>query len=170
MIGGEIVRGSRGAAGEIGHILLPLGDEPCQCGQVGCIETVASGRALMARMRAAGIDGRADDLWTAADAGHAAAIAIRDEAVGALAWCCQAVLLMLDVDQIVIGGGVGIGLGRRLIDPIAAALAEREQRSPFLASIGISQRLITSPTGIEVGALGADRSARRAYRVAESVI
>jgi predicted NBD/HSP70 family sugar kinase len=169
VIGGEIVRGSRGAAGEIGHILLPHGDEPCQCGQVGCIETVASGRALMARMRAAGIDGRADDLWSAADAGHAAAIAIRDEAVAALAWCCQAVLLMLDVDQIVIGGGVGIGLGPRLIDPITAALAEREQRSPFLASIGLSQRLITSPTGIEVGALGADRSARRAYRVAESV-
>jgi predicted NBD/HSP70 family sugar kinase len=170
VIGGEIVRGSRGAAGEIGHILLPHGNEPCQCGQVGCIETVASGRALMARMRAAGIDGRADDLWSAADAGHAAAVAIRDDAVAALAWCCQAMLLMLDVDQIVIGGGVGIGLGRRLIDPITAALAEREQQSPFLASIGLSQRLIASPSGIEVGALGADRSARRAYRVAESVI
>jgi predicted NBD/HSP70 family sugar kinase len=124
----------------------------------------------MARMGAAGIDGRADDLWSAADAGHAAAIAIRDDAVAALAWCCQAMLLMLDVDQIVIGGGVGIGLGRRLIDPITAALAEREQQSPFLASIGLSQRLIASPSGIEVGALGADRSARRAYRVAESVI
>jgi glucokinase len=169
VIDGEIARGSRGAAGEIGHIPLPHGDEPCQCGQVGCIETVASGRALMARMRAAGIEGRADDLWSAADAGHAGAIAIRDDAVAALAWCCQAMLLMLDVDRIVIGGGVGIGLGRRLIDPIAAALAEREQRSPFLASIGLSQRLITSPPGIEVGALGADRSARRAYRVAESV-
>ena len=50
---------------------------------------------------------------------------------------------MLDVDRIVIGGGVGIELGRRLIDPITAALAEREQRSPFLASIGMSRRLIT---------------------------
>jgi predicted NBD/HSP70 family sugar kinase len=169
VIGGEIVRGSRGAAGEIGHIPLPHCDEPCQCGQIGCIETVASGRALMTRMQAAGIEGRADDLWAAADEGHAAAIAIRDDAVAALAWCCQAMLLMLDVDRIVIGGGVGIGLGRRLIDPIATALAERERQSPFLASIGLSQRLITSPTGIEVGALGADRSARRANRVAESV-
>jgi predicted NBD/HSP70 family sugar kinase len=169
VIDGEIARGSRGAAGEIGHIPLPHGDRPCQCGQVGCIETVASGGALNARMRAAGIDGRADDLWSAAEAGDAAAVAIRDDAVAALAWCCQAMLLMLDVDRIVIGGGVGIGLGRRLIDPIAAALAERERQSPFLASIGLSQRLITSPTGIEVGALGADRSARRAYGVAESL-
>jgi glucokinase len=169
VIDGEIARGSRGAAGEIGHIPLPRGAEPCQCGQVGCVETVASGRALMNRMRAVGLEGRADDLWSAADAGHAAAIGIRDDAVAALAWCCQAMLLMLDVDRIVIGGGVGIGLGRRLLDPIAAALADREQQSLFLASIGLSRRLISSPTGVEVGALGADRSARRAYRAAESV-
>ncbi len=68
---------------------------------------------------------------------------------------------MLDVDRIVIGGGVGIKLGRRLIDPITDALAERERTSPFLASIGMSRRVTLSPTGIEVGALGADRSARR---------
>jgi glucokinase len=170
VIGGEIARGSRGAAGEIGHIPLPHGDQRCQCGQIGCVETVASGRALITRMRAAGIDGRADDLWSAADAGEQAAIAIRDDAVAALAWCCQLMLLMLDVDRIVIGGGVGVGLGQRLIDPIALALAEREQQSPFLASVGISQRLIASPTGIEVGALGADRSARRSYRGAESLV
>ena len=168
VIDGEIVRGSRGAAGEIGHIPLPHGDEPCQCGQIGCVETVASGRALIGRMRAAGIQGRADDLWNAADAGNTAAAEIRDQAVAAIAWSCQAMLLMLDVDRIVIGGGVGIGLGHRLIDPIAAALAAREQQSPFLASIGLGQRLLASPTGIEVGALGADRSARRSYRVAES--
>jgi predicted NBD/HSP70 family sugar kinase len=119
-------------------------------------------------MRAAGLGGRADDLWAAADAGHSAAATIRDDAVAALAWCCQAMLLMLDVDRIVIGGGVGIGLGQRLIAPIAAALAGRERRSPFLASIGLGQRLIASPTGVEVGALGADRSARRSYRVPES--
>jgi len=169
VIGGDIARGSLGAAGEIGHIPLPGGDAACVCGQVGCIETVASGRALIGRMRAVGLEGRADELWNAADAGHQGAIAIRDDAVAALAWCCQVVLLMLDVDRIVIGGGVGIVLGRRLIDPINEALSERERRSPFLASFGLSRRLTTSPTGIEVGALGADRSARRAHRRAESI-
>jgi glucokinase len=161
VIDGEIVRGALGAAGEIGHIPLPGGNAPCVCGQIGCIETVASGRALIGRMQAVGMDGRADELWSAADAGHPQAIAIRDDAVAALAWCCQVVLLMLDVDRIVIGGGVGIKLGRRLIDPITDALAERERTSPFLASIGMSRRVTLSPTGIEVGALGADRSARR---------
>jgi predicted NBD/HSP70 family sugar kinase len=164
VVGGEIVRGALGAAGEIGHIPLPGGDAPCVCGQIGCIETVASGRALIARMRSAGIEGRAGELWSAADAGHPQAIAIRDDAVAALAWCCQVVLLMLDVDRIVIGGGVGIGLGPRLIEPIAAALGERERMSPFLASIGMSRRVTLSPSGIEVGALGADRSARRTER------
>jgi predicted NBD/HSP70 family sugar kinase len=120
-------------------------------------------------MAAVGLEGRADELWNAADAGHTAAIAIRDDAVAALAWCCQMVLLMLDVDRIVIGGGVGIKLGRRLIDPITEALSQRELRSPFLASFGLSRRLTASPTGVEVGALGADRSARRAHGRAESI-
>ena len=62
---------------------------------------------------------------------------------------------MLDVDRIVIGGGVGIKLGRRLIDPITAALAERERTSPFLASIGMSRRV--------------DRSRRRGSRSVRSV-
>jgi len=79
------------------------------------------------------------------------------------------VLLMLDVDRVVIGGGVGMGLGDRLIDPIREALAGRERQSSFLASFGLSRRLIASPIGVEVGALGADRSARGANRVAESV-
>jgi predicted NBD/HSP70 family sugar kinase len=169
VIGGDIARGSLGAAGEIGHIPLPGGDAPCVCGQVGCIETVASGRALISRMRAVGLEGQADELWTAADAGHEAAIAIRGDAITALAWCCQVVLLMLDVERIVVGGGVGIELGRRLIDPITEALSERERRSSFLASFGLSRRVTTSPTGIEVGALGADRSARRAHLRAESI-
>ncbi len=170
VIDGEIVRGSHGAAGEIGHIPLPRADQLCQCGQVGCVETVASGRALITRMRAAGIEGRADDLWSAADDGLPAAVAIRDDAVAVLAWCCQLMLVMLDVDRIVIGGGVGIGLGQRLIDPITAALREREHQSPFLASIGLSQRLVASPTGVEVGALGAARATRRSARGAESVL
>ena len=140
VIDGEIVRGSLGAAGEIGHIPFPDGDAPCVCGQIGCIETVASGRALIARMPAAGIDGRADELWSAADAGHHAAIAIRDDAVAALAWCCQVVLLMLDVDRIVIGGGVGIELGRRADRSDHRGARRARAASPFLASIGISRR------------------------------
>ena len=42
---GELYRG-RGSAGELGHIVVDLDGEPCPCGSTGCLETVASGRAI----------------------------------------------------------------------------------------------------------------------------
>lgn len=43
VLGGEIARGRTGNAGHIGHLVVPGSSEPCSCGGVGCLETVASG-------------------------------------------------------------------------------------------------------------------------------
>ena len=60
---------------------------------------------------------------------------------------------------------------KRLLSAVfAAVVAAPAFAGNVSASVGISQRLIASPTGIEVGALGADRSARRSYRGAESLV
>lgn len=51
--GGKLHRGSEGAAGDIGHIRVPGADDVvCRCGNVGCVEAVASGDALLRRLRA----------------------------------------------------------------------------------------------------------------------
>ena len=56
IVGGEVFRGARGAAGDIGHVRV---DSPtpvvCDCGNENCLEAVASGRALARDLR----DGRA---------------------------------------------------------------------------------------------------------------
>jgi predicted NBD/HSP70 family sugar kinase len=53
--GREIYRGAEGAAGDIGHIRLPDHDDVvCECGNVGCLEAVAGGRALVRASRALG--------------------------------------------------------------------------------------------------------------------
>lgn len=45
--GGSLRRGANGAAGDIGHIAIPrAADTPCPCGNRGCLEAIASGRAL----------------------------------------------------------------------------------------------------------------------------
>ncbi|MFF9854182.1 ROK family protein [Streptomyces litmocidini] len=50
-------RGAQGAAGDIGHIRVPsAGDQLCRCGNTGCLEAVAGGAALAARLRALGED------------------------------------------------------------------------------------------------------------------
>ncbi|MEV4644229.1 ROK family protein [Saccharopolyspora sp. NPDC049357] len=50
---GELHRGSDGAAGDIGHIRVPGADDViCQCGNVGCVEAVASADAVLRGLRA----------------------------------------------------------------------------------------------------------------------
>jgi predicted NBD/HSP70 family sugar kinase len=54
---GRIYRGSQGAAGDIGHIRVAgYDDVVCQCGNVGCLESVAGGRALARQARLAGLE------------------------------------------------------------------------------------------------------------------
>ena len=52
---GRIHRGAQGAAGDIGHIHVPGNEEICRCGNRGCLEAVAGGGAMAARLRADGI-------------------------------------------------------------------------------------------------------------------
>ena len=53
--GGRVASGHHGAAGEIGHTTVPAGGTlPCRCGATGCLETVAAGWALVARMGESG--------------------------------------------------------------------------------------------------------------------
>jgi predicted NBD/HSP70 family sugar kinase len=55
--GGRLHRGARGAAGDIGHIRIPTIDQvQCRCGNTGCLEAVAGGGALAARLRDLGLD------------------------------------------------------------------------------------------------------------------
>lgn len=65
VVGGEVYRGVSGSAGDIGHIQVEEDGQPCNCGNLGCLEAYASGRAL------------ARDARTAADAGRSSYLAER---------------------------------------------------------------------------------------------
>jgi predicted NBD/HSP70 family sugar kinase len=162
VVDGRLVRGVTGAAGEIGHIALPGREEVCRCGQTGCLEAIVSGRAMIERMDATGLGGTVVDLWDAADASDVTARAIRDDVVATLAWACRMTGMLLDVERIVLGGGVGVALGDRLAHAVADSLRAIEAHSTLLGTMGHSARVTTAPADTELGALGADRSARRA--------
>ena len=51
VIDSKIYRGSNGLAGEVGHIVVDPGGSRCSCGDVGCLETVASSGAIMRRIK-----------------------------------------------------------------------------------------------------------------------
>lgn len=161
IVDGAVVRGATGGAGELGHVPVPGETVPCVCGQRGCIEAIVSGRALSDAAGALGLGATptVTDLWSAAEAGNADAIALRARAVTALAWTAQVAVLMLDVDHVVFGGGVS-ELGAPLLDPIRAVLLARQAESPWLASVAPAARLRLAPGNGHLGAIGADISAR----------
>ncbi|MEV6287968.1 ROK family transcriptional regulator [Kribbella sp. NPDC051770] len=69
-INGEVVSGAHGVSGELGHLPLAPGELVCTCGRRGCVETVASSDAILARARET--TGQADlDLAGAIELAHA---------------------------------------------------------------------------------------------------
>ncbi|MFL6081174.1 MAG: ROK family protein [Ornithinibacter sp.] len=79
--GGRLHRGAQGAAGDLGHVAaLHGGNTPCTCGNVGCLEAVASGPAIVRALQEKGIDaGDSRGLVQLANHGDlAAATAVRE--------------------------------------------------------------------------------------------
>jgi glucokinase len=140
VLGGKLWRGSRGAAGEIGHILIdpagPLDDD----GQPGALEVLASGSGIASQR-----PGSVPDMLAAAAAGDAEAIVIRERMFVGVASAVRILVLTLDVDVVVIGGGIS-AMGDELLGEVRAVFGSWERNSPFITSLELCSRLrILSP-------------------------
>jgi predicted NBD/HSP70 family sugar kinase len=116
---GRIVRGWRGGAGEVGHVMVtPQGPE-CWCGRRGCLEAVAAEPALVREVLA--LTGRLvtpEGLAAFADADPRVGSVL--ERAGALVGeVIRAAVAILD-PQLVVISGEGVRLGRRYLDPLMA--------------------------------------------------
>ncbi len=121
LIDGAVLNGAHGVAGELGHTPVASPGVSCPCGSRGCLEAYASGRAFAQRGTEAAADGTspalaavlatqgeitAKDLLLAAGQGDDASAAIVDDAIGLLVSAIQMLLMTLDPDVFVLGGGV----------------------------------------------------------------
>lgn len=105
---GRIITGPHGAAGEIGHT-PGYGTEPCTCGQSGHLESMASGLSIHRRYLHAGGDPRicnTAEVAHAARSGDGIGIRVFADAAAAIAQAIVATANLLDLDRVVIGGGV----------------------------------------------------------------
>jgi glucokinase len=160
--GGIILDGKpwtgRDAAGEIGHVVIRQGGARCPCGRRGCMEAYAGRAAMEARARRHHDDGEktvlfeimeergrtrlTSGVWSRA-LQHEDAMAERmvERAVEALGAGIASVQNILDVEAIVIGGGLGIRLGEPYVERIIAAMQPHlfaDERPPavVLAQLG----------------------------------
>jgi predicted NBD/HSP70 family sugar kinase len=159
VLGGRIRRGRRGLAGEIGHLTVDANGERCECGRRGCLELVASGSAV-ARLWPVD-DGRSptEELLRAAAMGHAGAVAVWDRLAGHLADAVLLLMLTMDVELVVLGGGVA-EVGDPLLDAVRAAVRERASVAAFLDGEELADSVVLAPVA-PVGAIGAALAARR---------
>jgi predicted NBD/HSP70 family sugar kinase len=104
-IGGKVVSGAHGVAGEVGH--LPVGgDRMCTCGNVGCVESIAATQAIVEQARRA----VGDPKLTMADAvrlargGNRQVLAVFTRAAQALGLAIAAVANLIGPERIIISG------------------------------------------------------------------
>jgi predicted NBD/HSP70 family sugar kinase len=150
---GRLRRGDHGAAGEIGHVPVDPSGALCQCGQRGCLETIASGSAVAAAWPSGDVP-PAQALFAAAQSGDPKAIDARDRFAEGVASAVRVLSLTVDPRTVVLGGGVA-QLGEQLRVAVAAALREQAAASPFLASLDLAGRLRVVPSDYPVAAVGA---------------
>jgi predicted NBD/HSP70 family sugar kinase len=110
VVDGVVLRGSRGSAGEVGHIPVIQDGPLCSCGNHGCLESVIGEAALLRIARERGVIGEQSGLAAlraAADSGNAEATRIFSEAGHLLGRTLAGIVHTLDPDiVIVLGEGI----------------------------------------------------------------
>ena len=139
-VGGGLILGAkpwlgRGAAGEIGHMVVKRGGAKCPCGREGCLEAYAGRKAMEAEARKRHEDGEKTDLFKlmekhdkprltsgiwerALDHEDKLTEELIERAIEALGTGIASAINLIDVEAVILGGGLGIRFGERLMEPL----------------------------------------------------
>jgi len=165
IINGKLYSGLFGGAGEIGHMTIDVGGSRCVCGNIGCLEILASGTAMvreakrrlslgessslfqMVRGRIDAIT--AEEIGIAAKGGDALALDIIGKAATYLGVGMVNMVNIFNPEMIIVGGGVA-KLGDLLLDPARRVVNERA----FSASAR-AVRILLAQLGDKAGVIGA---------------
>ncbi len=159
---GEVVMGSHGFAGEIGHLSVAMDGPLCSCGRHGCLEAFAGRRALV---EAAGIaeDGDATSSeaidmflqrWRAGDSDVAKVV---DQAADALVSAIASAVNLVDVGTVLLGG-----LWTHFGDELATVL-EGRLRSEILGYPNVKIRVFVPPVALHPSLYGAAEMGLRRF-------
>ena len=173
ILDGRPYLGARGAAGEIGHVVVQAGGALCTCGRRGCAEGYAGRRSMhgvASTMVDAGWHTSLFDIrdkegksrltskvWAEAlDDQDPLATKLFDTAIEMIGVAVGSAVNLLDIDTVVVGGGLAEKLGQDLADRVAeSASAWMLQPSPDL-------RFVVSELGDDAGVVGAASLGRSA--------
>ncbi|HLG15157.1 MAG TPA: ROK family protein [Blastocatellia bacterium] len=170
IINGQIYRGSTGFAGEFGHMTIDPEGIECRCGNIGCLETIASAPNIVRRTRERLYRDRTSSLsrlaiprdreFTAEDIAHAAregdemAQVMMERTGMFLGIALAAVINLLNVEMVVMGGGV-MEAGDLILKPTI----KETRRRAFPPSFNACE-IVIAKLGSAAGMIGAALLAR----------
>ncbi len=177
VVDGELDRGHRGAAGEIGHICLDENGPACACGRTGCAEAFSSRTSMERDVNAALAAGRTSKvpeimkernkdrmtssvIQRALKSGDELMIEVATKAQHYLGLLAGNIVNLYDPEIIVIGGGIVERLGEDFVAPIRRMAKTRYLRPDPEDTI----RIVPAKLGDHSGALGASVLAANATR------
>ncbi|NOX18867.1 MAG: ROK family protein [Chlorobi bacterium] len=162
IINRKIYRGERGAAGEIGHITVNYNGRRCKCGSRGCVETYIGNSYLIEDVKK-NLSKRKDSkiyeiingdssispkvISEAFQYGDDYAVEIIERAGSILGYGLASVVNLLDISNIVIGGGVA-GFGKPLFASVKSSIIERVM-IPFKENISVRRAKLRNDAGIK---------------------
>ena len=161
VIGGRLYTGCNGIAGELGHMVIRRGGEPCGCGRRGCLEAYCSAAALVRFAERALDAGRESSLAAlprplnakaicdAVDAGDVLARELFAEYCENLSCGLASLIDIFQPEKLVLGGGLA-GYGEKLLAPLRR-LTEPET---FRAD-GRNTEIVIASLGNDAGLIGA---------------
>jgi len=140
IINGELYLGPSGSAGEIGHMTIDINGPRCSCGNIGCLETLASGTAVAREaIRRIGqgeessltdiVEGKIENITAekvsmAAQGGDSLASDVISEAATYLGVGMVNLVNIFNPEMIIVGGGVA-NMGDLLLEPARQVVMER---------------------------------------------
>ncbi|WP_019586581.1 ROK family transcriptional regulator [Deinococcus apachensis] len=150
ILNGSLYRGTHGLAGEIGHTVLDVRGPRCDCGNHGCLETLASIPAVLQRARDVGlsVDG-IEQLLKAATGGNAAAATVLEDTRTYLSAALVSAVNFCDPDLIVVGGAL-VQAWPGLVPRLGASV-----RGHSFQQVSSDVQIVASATGEDAAALGA---------------
>ncbi|MER6103286.1 ROK family transcriptional regulator [Streptomyces sp. NPDC001832] len=147
---GQLHRGAQGCAGDIGHIRVADLDDPCRCGNSGCLEAVAGGASLAAKLVGLGLDATSgSDVVRLVQSGNRDAVRMVREAGRAVGEVLAGLVNFFNPDTVVMGGALAA-----VHDQLLAGVREAVYRRSHPLATQLL-RIEPSRTGENAAAVGA---------------
>ena len=170
ILGGKLWTGASGLAGEVGHITIDTEGAECECGNTGCLETVASAPNIVRRANerlnrdstsslsklAMNKDFTADDMAREAMEGDDFSLMMIERTGKYIGTGVASVINLLNIERIVLGGGV-MQAGDLILNPIVQEAKRRAFQPSFEAT-----QIVLAALGEDAATIGAAMLARDA--------